>query len=178
MPQGEYAKERWFLRYLTLSSVNYAFWVWLVYLMASSDFFVGHPWRTGLAWAGITFLSPVALGALVARVSQKGTFRSVLERLGFRTIHPIPTAWDYVFMAGAHPWALVHLKSGGVFGGRMGQDSVASSDARERDLYMERVYRVQGDDEWEPIARNRGMLISADQIAFIQFFADEEEHHV
>lgn len=52
----------WLLRLLTLSSINFGLWIWLITMIPSSSFFIAHPVRTGLAWAVVVFVSPSVLG--------------------------------------------------------------------------------------------------------------------
>jgi hypothetical protein len=42
------------LRFLTLSSLNYALWAWLIYFMAKSEFFTGSLTLSATAWGLIT----------------------------------------------------------------------------------------------------------------------------
>src|SRR5690606_10210103 len=110
------------------------------------------------AWFIVLFLAPLAVGFVVAGMHQKGIFRRIVELVGFSLINPIPTSWDFVFATKPSVWLLVTLKDGGQVGGVWGRHSFASSVASERDLYMEKVFKVsQG--IWEQVPRSSGILI-------------------
>jgi hypothetical protein len=166
-----------FLRYLTLSCLNYAIWIWLIYLVVRSEFFAQRPVWSAFAWFLIIFISPVLLGVITGRLSSQDWLRRLLIRLGLGPIHPIPTAWDYYFSRTAPVWVLATLKDGSHVAGFFGRSSFASSDPRERDLYLEKIFKIVENGPWETIPRNRGILISGNQIASIEFWETEEEAH-
>ncbi len=56
--------ERSWIRFLTLSALNYAIWSWLIYLLVLRVGVFAHPWMAALAWFCILFVSPTALGVL------------------------------------------------------------------------------------------------------------------
>jgi hypothetical protein len=63
---------------------------------------------------------------------------------------------------------LVVLKDGTKFGGRFGAQSFASSDGKERDVYIEQVYEIDKYDLWTP--SDQGVLILASEIRTIEFW--------
>jgi len=97
------------LRFFTLSFINYAICVWLIYLLATHPFFVGHPFHSATAWFAILFVSPAVLGTIVGLNSQNNFFRGILQQLGINTINPIPEAWDYIFSKTPERWILVKI---------------------------------------------------------------------
>ncbi len=114
------AYERSLLRFLALSCVNYAIWSWLIILIVKSSFFVGRPLLEALGWGLIILVSPVVLGVVLGALSQRNTIRTLLERYGVYTVHPIPTAWDYFFSTTGPVWVLVTLREGHRVAGRFG----------------------------------------------------------
>lgn len=165
-----------FLRFLTLSCVNYAAWSWLVYLIFSAEFFAGHAVRSAAALGWIILGSPLALGLVAGYFSQKETIRKVLMGLGLRPMHPVPTGWDYKFSTIKKAvWVPVTLKDGSHVAGLFGSKSFASSDPKERDLYIQRVYRIEKEGPWKPVERSDGILIAGDQIKYVEFKSDEKE---
>jgi hypothetical protein len=177
VPEREIRKDLAFLRFLTLSSINYAICSWLIYLIFRLPFFTTHPIRTAIAWAVIIFISPVFLGVLLARLKDKDIIRRALQRIGFNPIHGIPTAWDYKFNKTAKPvWVVITFKNGDQVGGLFGTKSFASSDPQERDLYIEQVYKITTEGPWQHKPRTDGMLISKDEVRWIEYWQLEKEN--
>lgn len=175
LPQKGEQPQISFVRFLTFSCMNYALWSWLVYLLVKSEFFTKHPVRSACAWGLIILVSPMLLGLLTGHLSQNETALHIMRRLGLRPIHPIPSAWDYKFSLTTSPaWILVTMKDGSKVGGVFGSRSFASSDTAERDLYVQEVYRVTENGQWQKAERNDGILLRAEQIRHVEFWRDEE----
>jgi len=83
-----------FLEFLTLSCINHGLWSWAIFLIFRTSVLDNHPYWSCLFLVGIIFLSPVGLGLASAYFKQKSWLGRFLRRWGFRTIDPIPTAWD------------------------------------------------------------------------------------
>lgn len=165
-----------FIRFFTLSCLNYAVWSWLIYLTFNSTFFTQHPSRAAVAWGVVVFISPVVLGLLGAQLRQREVLRRLLQKCGFRPIHAIPTGWDYVFQKADDPaWVLVTLKDGSQVAGLFGTRSFASSEPAERDLYLESIFKIPDSGPWQVVQRSAGILIRADQISHIEFWTDQKE---
>ena len=157
------------LRFLTLSSVNYGLWSWLIYLLFAGAGVLSSRWAAAFVWFFILFVSPVTLGAATGLLSQRATVRRLLARYGVYTIHPVPTAWDYVFSESTGSWVLVTLADGSTIAGIFSARSFASSDASERDLFLEQLYRVEDGGPWQPVPMNRGVWIRGEAIRAIEF---------
>lgn len=170
VPRKIEEKEMSLLRYLILSCVNYAVWSWLIYLLFKLDFFTQHPIRSALAWSLIIFLSPVILGLLFGKLSSIDWSRKLLSHFGMVPIHPVPTAWDYIYSKTEPVWLLVTMKDGSKVAGFFGDKSFASSDASERDLYIQEIFRIVQDGPWQKIPDNRGILIKSDEIKHVEFW--------
>jgi hypothetical protein len=176
VPRRPRSHERvWPLRLLTLSAINFGLWVWLISIIPSSPFFVGHPVRTGLAWAVIAFVAPGILGLMVGVLNERGLVYRLLQCLGIDTIHPIPTAWDFVFRRKASVWVLVTMTNGSTIAGFFGARSFASSDSDNRDLYIENVFIVGDDGPWREVPMNAGAWISGRNIRNIEFWVFDED---
>jgi hypothetical protein len=175
VPRRDERFELSFLRFLTLSGVNYAAWSWLVYLMVQPTFLQTVPYRRGILaglWFVVIFVGPAGLGLLLGRGSHRTRIRSLLHRLGFRTLHEQPTAWDYFFHSiDRAVFALVTFKDGSTVAGLITSGTFASSQSKERDLYLERVYKVRAQGEpWEETPNSAGVLIRGDEIKHIEFW--------
>jgi len=112
----------------------------------------------------------------VGLVSEKELVRKVLQKVGFSPAHIIPTGWDYRFSKtmGVY-WVIVMLKDGTIIPGKFGSKSFASSDASDRDLYIEEVYSISDTNEWDIVPGTDGVLIRGDQIKCIEFLKESEE---
>ncbi len=110
-----------------------------------------------------------ALGLVTARLQQRDLVKRLLGRLGFRTVHPIPTAWDYHFGRNRAYWVVVRLKDGSEVYGLFGPQSFAGDDPDERDLYVEAVFELTEGGEWAPREDTGGIIIKADEISTIEF---------
>ncbi len=178
VPQKAEQPQLSFLRFLTLSCVNYAIWSWLIYLIFRSNFFINHPFRTSVAWGTIVLISPVVLGILGGHFSQKEIIRKALQAIGLKPIHVIPTAWDYTFnKIQKAVWILVTLKDESTVAGLFGSKSFASSEIGKRDLFIQEIFKISGDGPWQRISRSAGILIKEDQIKHIEFWEDVEEEN-
>jgi hypothetical protein len=173
IPQKSERADLSLLRFLTLSCLNYAAWSWLVYLLGTAPFFTSHVVRSALAWGWIVLGSPVAMGLVFARLSQRDVMRRMLQRLGFNPVHVIPTAWDYKFSQTPPLWVLVTMKDGSTVAGWFGSRSFASSEPRGRDLYIQEVYRPGDGDMWQPVPGTAGILVQGDQVKHVEFWSDD-----
>lgn len=149
------------------------------YLMVSSIYFAGaYPLFRLLIEPsyGITFvflfLLPTIVGMLLGIASQKGVFRCLLHYLKLNPVHTSPTAWDFVFSGRqGYSWIVVKLNSGGQYFGVLGPDSLASSDLRNRDIYLENT--CDEEFRWlEKDGRKRGVWISETDIRSIEIIKD------
>lgn len=96
-----------------------------------------------------------------------------MQRFGMRAVHVLPTAWDWKFGALAPSWVTVTMKDGSRVSGFVGPSSFASSDPRERDLYIEQVWVVDAANNWTRHA-DWGVLIPHGEIRCIEFMPDGE----
>ena len=169
VPRKSRAMQIRLLEFLTLSCVNHGIWAWAVFLLVKARAVTTHPGWTALAMFGIMFASPVILGLLSGWCRQRDRFAWFLGRLGFQTIHAIPTAWDWHFSRQQPYWVLVTLTDGSRVYGIYGKHSFAGDDPAERDLYLEAQFRPTDSGEWAPIEDTGGVLVKASQISAIEF---------
>ncbi len=172
-PREDRADRVW-VRLLTLSALNYGFFSWLVYLLFAQVGVLGRPWVAALAWFFILFVSPAALGAGSGLLSQRTVVRRLLARYGIYMVHPVPTAWDYIFSQSTGSWVLITLADGSTVAGVFSARSFASSDPSDRDLYLEQLYEVEDDGLWQPVPMNRGVWIRGEAIRAIEVLAFQE----
>ncbi len=157
------------VEFLTLSCVNYGFWVWLLVPLFQNQWIKAQPMLSGLLLALIAFVSPVALALLIAKLQQTQWIGNFLGRFGFNTINPIPTAWDYQFTKNDPNWVVVTLKDGSKVFGFYGLKSFTGDEPGHRDIFLEAVFEPTETGEWAPVEDTAGVWISADQLAIIEF---------
>jgi hypothetical protein len=174
LPRRDEPEKPLLVRFLTFSCVNHAIWSWLIILLIQAKFVTDHPIWSAIAWTVIVLVSPILLGLLLGRAHQRGLIRKALQRLGFNPLHVIPTSWDWKFSETQPVWVRVTLTDGSAVCGLFGTASFASTDPRERDLYIEAVYRQNRDGHSGVVDRTDGMLIRGGSIRHIEFWKDIE----
>ena len=97
VPRRPQAMEVRALEFLTPSCLNYGIWSWAVFLVFRLRVHEKSPYLTAAVLAVIVFVSPFVLGLVLGGSSQQRWTARFLRRFGFRTIHSVPTAWDYHF---------------------------------------------------------------------------------
>jgi hypothetical protein len=97
-----------------------------------------------------------------------------LRRFGLRPVHPIPTAWDWQFgRIDDARFVLVTLQDDSIIRGFFGANSFASSDAGERDIYVEQLYDTSHDEGWIMAEAGKGALIPGGHIKSVEFFLSD-----
>jgi len=177
VPSRRAATEIRFLEFLTLSCINHGLWSWALFMIFQSGFTERHPRWSGLLVFGIIFVSPVVLGLLSGFLRQREVVGRFLGWLGVRTVHPIARAWDWHFSRERPSWVLVRLKDGTRIFGLFHKNSFAASDPQHRDFYLEAQFRLLEGGEWAPVEDTDGVLIMADEIAYIEFRKVVGESH-
>jgi hypothetical protein len=166
-----------FLEFFTLSCINNALWFWLFVYFFIVNFPARRPLLFSLSLFLALFVSPLVLGALSGHFAQRDYLARFLRRFGFRTIHYIPTAWDWHFGRLEMLWVRLTLKNGSAIYGYFGDQSFASSNPDERDIYLEKVF-VPTNEGFKCVEDSHGCLLSADQITAIEFYKTQENTNV
>lgn len=118
----------------------------------------------------ITLAGAALLAVFIGVVKQKEIIERLFEKININKIHPVPTAWDYYFSKQEASWIIVTLKNGKTIYGEFSDNSFASSDPEERDLYIEKTYSINEDMTWAEDEKSKGILISKDEIETIEFY--------
>ncbi len=130
-------------------------------------------YQKAASWFSILIIGPICIGVMLGLSAYHGLGRKLFSRVGLKTVHPMPTAWDYKFALNESCWVLVTLTDGTTYAGLISSRSFASTDQSERDLYIERLYNVGDDNKWTE-AGNKGLLILAGQIRTVEFWPYRE----
>lgn len=157
------------LAFLVLSLVYYSLTVpFLEWALSVRD-----PWLARAAvWISLVLAGPAIFGFVLGIAAQKEWAAWIADKWNINIVHVIPTAWDWRFSKTARGgmFIMVTLKSGEQVAGLFGSNSFASSDSEERDLYIEEEYNVDGNGQWQARQERVGVLISQEEIKFIEFW--------
>ena len=158
----------------TSSAILHYFSVSIIYFAVAlpfSNFWTAQPPQSIsiLSWLMLIFVGPVILGILLGVNIQKDLVRRLLEQCKLKVVHSVPTAWDWKFAALNEQWVLVTLKDGTRFGGYYGPDSFASSDPKERDIYIQWIYDINDPNNWKSQGE-KGVFIAAGEIQSIEIW--------
>jgi len=104
---------------------------------------------------------------LLARWHQANMWQRILASLGIRAKHATATAWDHVF-GPEERVLLVQLEDDTQIAGMWAEQSLASSDPAERDLYLDVTYRIGEDGILEVPEEQTGTWIPHARIKQIQ----------
>jgi len=153
------------LEVLGYSSLNYAAFSWLIFLIYSRKLYQNHANWFLLSLIIVLFIAPAIWPFIFVILFNKWKFLSKF------IIHPIPKAWDYIFGKRESFWVIVHLKDGRRIGGKYDTNSFASSYPAEEQIYLEEVWKLDEKGKFiEPVERSKGILIPGREISMIEFF--------
>jgi hypothetical protein len=122
-----------------------------------------------VGWFLLLFAGPAAIGLLLGLNVRKGWTKGLLSKWGINPVHPVHCAWDWHFGNCKEGWVLAVLKDGTKWAGYLGPNSFISSDSAERDILIEKVYDIPGNDRpWT--ARTSSVWISHGEIQSLEFW--------
>ncbi len=155
------------LSYVVFTSIYYA-----IILPALPWIFALTGWATYLGWVGAILGGPALLGIALGLIAYFQLFRKFFALSGVNPIHAVPSSWDWRFgsINNRSVAVMVTLSDNTKIAGIWGGQSFASSDAGERDIYIEHMYSIQDDGSFLKPDRRQGVLIVASQIRYIEFF--------
>lgn len=159
------------LAYVTLSLVYHALAYPIAYPLYRAD--ISSIWNK-VGWFALLFAVPGLLGLVLGLNIRKGWTKRLLNRWKIHTVHPINCAWDWHFGQCEEGWVLAVLKDGTKWAGYMGVSSFMSSDASERDIFIERVYELGGEGKpWIP--RVSSVWIAHGELQSLEFWPRIQE---
>jgi len=126
-----------------------------------------------LVWYGLLLGALVVLPALWPFALRWAL--SALNRIGL-ILGQEHTGWDAAFLRRQPYFVIVHLPDGQRLGGYYGYDSYASLYPVSGHLYLEEVWALDADGEFEArVEGSRGVILRPDDYKFVELFAAEEE---
>lgn len=120
-------------------------------------------------WVLLILVGPAVFGLALGLLLQTNIFRWFLAKIHLNPVHAMPTAWDWKFSGMQGQLVLVTLKNNTKFAGYCGGRSFMSSEPGERDIYIEKIYRLGDNDSWSD-SGHHSLLIAQGEISTIEFF--------
>lgn len=161
-------------KYFVLSIYNLLLWAIYISIVSGdlSDLFACNT-HDSMLYARI-FILPALFGLILGILFILHFVVGYFNKIGVNILHPIPTSWDYVFANIDNSRLLVTLADGSTVYGYFGPNSFASSDPKEKDLYLEIVFKEDKEGGFKVDENHLGMLIKGSEISIIEFWADDE----
>lgn len=157
----------YFLECLMYSIVCCACCSW-VYINIINSYF-DELYKKWLLILVVTFLGAGIIGFIVIVIKNTGVIRKFFRYIHISIIHPTPTAWDYYFSQQKESYVIITLQDGTQLLGLYSYDSFASSENEERDIYVEKGYKIGETGEWIEDEESEGFYIPRDEIKYIEF---------
>lgn len=155
------------LNYLGYSIINCACLSWIYKIILSLK--NTHPVLFWLLFLSITLVGALLIGFIIAIFKQTNVIDRVWSKFNVKSIHPTPTAWDYVFSQQKASYVIVTLEDGTEIRGLYSFHSFCSSDNENRDLFLEKTYKIGNNDEWIYSPDSNGIYIPSAKIKYIEF---------
>lgn len=165
-PAGDIDWKNATIQALFYSSINLGLCLPILIFIHRGDFLNNHPVYYGIALFAMIFILPILWPLIFVWIIKN---RKLSEKL--QLLHPIPTAWDYLFEKRKPFIVLVQLKNGKKIGGYYGPNSFATSFPRQGDIYLESVAQVNDDGKFQGWVKNSaGVMIRKEDYDIIEFF--------
>jgi len=146
------------------SSLNFAFFSWLIILIHKDNFPETHPFYYYLLSFIIIFITPILWTILYLYISRLKRFKNYL-------ISPIKSAWDYYFDQRKSCWIIINLKTGEKIGGVYGAQSFSSSYPNKEQIYIQELWEVDKDGRFiKKYNRTNGILVSLEETKSVEFY--------
>jgi hypothetical protein len=121
---------------------------------------------------------PVLLGVLWGIALARDWKIASLRRLMMPNVHPTERAYDFAFARRPGPgFVIITYKDGTQVFGYFGYRSLAATDERRSDIYLERLYSVDDDGQWSETMPSRSALLMLDDIRSIEFIPEGGPQH-
>jgi len=146
------------------SSLNFAFFSWVIILIHKNNFSDQHPFWYYLISFVIIFIAPILWTILYVFAGRCKAFRKYL-------ISPVKSAWDFYFDKRKSCWVIINLKTNERIGGVYSSKSFASSYPRKEQIFLEQLWEIDKYGKFvKRIDRTNGVLISLEEIKSIEFY--------
>ena len=161
------------LGFLTRSTIIYLPILPSLYLSWLDKWHEHHPWLTSLLSLLWLILIPTVLGVFTGFGRQKRWLEKFLGWAGLSSFNPIPNAWESYFSQAPNSWIIVTLKNGQRVYGYFGDGSYASSDPKNRDIYVAKTVVVEN-GQYRLVENTGGVYVPASEILTVEFINEGE----
>jgi Family of unknown function (DUF6338) len=161
------------LAFVTYSALNFAVFGWINLVVVPHE---AAQWLRISVWMLTLLVGPALLGFVSGVCTQKEFGSRLYSFFGLNSVHPTARSWDWIFHR-VHPcFVLVTLKDGSQCAGywgvnAAGTQSFASSDPKERDLYISQMFEISDDGPWH--RTQKSIFIAAGEIRTVEFIQEE-----
>jgi len=159
------------LYYFVVSVIYYAVTVPFIDLTRGG----GDASRT-IGWIAIVAIFPAIVGVILGANIQKEWLWRFMRWSGLNTVHAVPTAWDWKLGNSGEAWVLVTFKDESKCAGFWGEQSFASSDPAERDIYLQWLYDIDESNQWRSRG-DTGVWIASNEVKTIEFWPYQSEEN-
>lgn len=156
------------LKCIMYSVINCACCSWIYVQVLKQSF--SKPYFQWVLLLITTMIMALTIGVVIGVAKQKWIVGWLFSKLNINLIHPTQSAWDYCFFTKQKgSFVIVTLKDDSKIFGWYSECSFSSSDYEERDIYIEKEYRIDSNDQWEIDLESDGVYIPKDNIKAIEF---------
>jgi hypothetical protein len=169
VPQKDDSTQSILLRFLLFSFLNFLLVFPLLRLVYEIPFIGTHDYLRMLIGFFVILLFSVIIALVISAVTIKGWTQKFLQKIGIHSSHIIPTAWDYHFRKNEHKYLTVYLQDGSTVFGYWGADSFASSLQGYKDIFLEKIFNLDENNQWIEIQQSKGVWVPVSTIKYIEF---------
>jgi len=164
-----------FLTCLMYSIINLAVWSWAYVLITHiRNIRCIADWIYWVVLVAITLIGATVTAFVIGAIIQKKIIWRLGNIFGLKTIDPIDTAWDELFFRCENFQLLITLKDDSKVCGWYAYDSFTSSDANDRDIYIQYTYKEDENGKYQPDPESRGIYIPKESIKYIEIKQPKE----
>ena len=156
------------------SILNYSIWSFVFSLLEIS--FSNNTILLKVMQSVALILTGIITGVCIAVIKKKNIMGRILGLLKIDTTNSIPTSWDYVFSKYEPYWLEIGVSDRKVIRGLFYDNSFASSEPGEKDIYLEELYEKK-EDSWEKVRQTKGVWINHNEIRYIKFYKCEGDNN-
>ena len=156
------------------SILNYSIWSFVFSLLEIS--FSNNTILLKVMQSVALILTGIITGVCIAVIKKKNIMGRILGLLKIDTTNSIPTSWDYVFSKYEPYWLEIVVSDGKVIRGLFYDNSFASSEPGEKDIYLEELYEKK-ENSWEKVRQTKGVWINHNEIRYIKFYKCEGDNN-
>ncbi len=148
---------------IAYSVLNFAVLSWLIITISAPNFQAENSFLYWFSVLLIFVVFPALWPFLFIRISRFTVFKKHL-------LNPINQPWDKFFSQRDSYWVTVHLKDGTVIRGKYALKSSASAYPKERQIYLEEVWKPGKNGGFgKKVDRTKGIILFESEMSYIEF---------